>query len=161
MRIVCIAASFIPSKTANSIQVVKVAHALAASGHEVTLLVPGDKPAAWEAIRSHYGLTQQFEVRWLRENLTFRRYDYSFKAVREARKMQPDLVYTWVLQAAVLSLYKKTPHRSRNSRPGPGTAGTLAIPTILAFPDSASTADQYGCAAPGLDRGIWFDDRPR
>ncbi len=109
MRIVCIAASFVPSKTANSIQVVKAAHALAVLGHEVTLLVPGDKPAVWEELRSHYGLTQQFEVRWLRENLAFRRYDYSFKAVREARKMQPDLVYTWVLQAAVLSSYKKIP----------------------------------------------------
>lgn len=109
MRIVCIAASFVPSKTANSIQVVKAAHGLAALGHGVTLWVPGEKPATWEELQSHYGLTQQFEVRWLRETLAFRRYDYSFKAVRAAREMQPDLIYTWVLQAAVLSLYQKLP----------------------------------------------------
>jgi glycosyltransferase involved in cell wall biosynthesis len=109
MRIVCIAASFVPSKTANSIQVVKAAHALAALGHEVILLVPGARQATWEEIRSRYGLTQPFEIRWLRENLTFRRYDYSFNAVRAAREMQPDLIYTWVLQAAVLALYHKLP----------------------------------------------------
>jgi glycosyltransferase involved in cell wall biosynthesis len=109
MRIICIAASFVPSKTANSIQVVKAAHALAELGHEVTLLVPGDVPAAWDDLRSHYGLKRSFEVRWLSENLAFRRYDYAVKAVREAKKLKPDLVYTWVLQAAVLSLYEKIP----------------------------------------------------
>lgn len=109
MRIVCIAASFVPSKAANSIQVVKTAHALAIIGHEVTLFVPGDRSAPWEDIYSHYGLSQQFDVCWIPENLTFRRYDFAYKAIRQAYKSSPDLVYTWVLQAAVLSLHKKVP----------------------------------------------------
>jgi glycosyltransferase involved in cell wall biosynthesis len=109
MRIVCIAASFVPSNAANSIQVLKAAHALAELGHAVTLLVPGDEASPWEALRDHYGLSTPFEVLWLPENLTFRRYDYAFKAVRRAVQMKPDLVYTWVLQAAVLSLGRGLP----------------------------------------------------
>lgn len=104
MKIVCIAASFVPSNTANSIQVMKATHALAALGHSVTLLVPGDRAADWDSLRGFYGLRHSFEVEWIPENLIFRRYDYAFKAVRRARQLEPDLVYTWVLQAAVLSL---------------------------------------------------------
>ncbi len=109
MKIVCIAASFVPANTANSIQVVKAAHALVELGHEVTLLVPGKTPASWEALKAQYGLQNAFEVRWLSENLVFRRYDYTFKALRAARRMAPDLIYTWMLQAAVLGLWRGLP----------------------------------------------------
>lgn len=109
MKIVCIAASFIPSNTANSIQVVKASQSLASLGHQVTLLVPGEKKAGWEALQDHYGLREAFEIRWIKENLAFRRYDFAFKAVREARRLAPDLVYTWVLQAGVLALWRTLP----------------------------------------------------
>ncbi len=109
MKIVCIAASFIPSNTANSIQVVKVSQALAALGHEVHLLVPGEEASDWEELKDHYGLSEVFEIRWIQENLTFRRYDFAYKAVREARRLAPELVYTWVLQAGVLALWRMLP----------------------------------------------------
>lgn len=109
MKIVSIAASFVPANTANSIQVVKATHALAELGHQVTLLVPGGSDAGWEALKRHYGLQKDFEVRWIRENLAFRRYDFAFKALRMARKLSPDLVYTWVLQASVLALWGGRP----------------------------------------------------
>lgn len=109
MRIVCIAASFVPSNTANSIQVVKATHALAELGHEVVLFVPGEAHTDWEELRRHYGLHVRFEVQWLRENLIFRRYDFAFKAVQRARQMAPDLIYTWVLQAGVLALWRGLP----------------------------------------------------
>jgi fumarate hydratase class II len=38
MEIVVISASFVPSTAANSIEVMKVAHALAEIGHDVTLI---------------------------------------------------------------------------------------------------------------------------
>ena len=109
MKIVCIAASFVPSNTANSIQVVKAAHALAEIGHEVTLLVPGDKAVSWADLKSHYGLRQPFKIRWIHENQAFRRYDFAFKAVQAGRRLDPDLIYTWVLQAALFSLWRGFP----------------------------------------------------
>ena len=40
MKIACIAASQVPSSTANSLQVMKVCQALAQLGHRVQLLLP-------------------------------------------------------------------------------------------------------------------------
>ena len=109
MKIVCIAASFIPANTANSIQVIKASQALAALGHQVLLLVPGEEETGWDELQDHYGLREPVDIRWIPENLTFRRYDFAIKAVREADRQQPDLVYTWVLQAGVLALWRKLP----------------------------------------------------
>lgn len=109
MKIVCIAASFIPANTANSIQVVKASQALTALGHEVHLLVPGEEASDWEELKDHYGLRRPFDIRWINENLTFRRYDFAYKAIREALQLEPDLVYTWVLQAGVLALWRMLP----------------------------------------------------
>lgn len=109
MRIVCIAPSFVPSYTANSIQVVKASHALAQAGYHVSLLVPGETPTAWKEIQDQYGLQDTFLIQWVPENLRFRRYDFALKAMQHARKMKPDLIYTWMLQAAVLALWYKLP----------------------------------------------------
>ncbi len=109
MKIVCIAASFVPSKTANSVQVVKASHALSESGHNVVLLVPGGGGVSWDELQNLYGLRQKLTIRWIPENLTFKRYDYAFKAVQAARRLKPDLIYTWVLQAGVLALWQGTP----------------------------------------------------
>ena len=109
MKIVCISASFIPANTANSIQVVKAVHALAELGHQVTLLVPGDKGAGWDELKSHYGIQTSFNIHWIQENLIFKRYDFAIKAIHQARKLNPDLVYTWVLQAGVLALWQGIP----------------------------------------------------
>jgi len=137
MRIVCIAASFVPSNAANSIQAMKAAHALAEIGHEVTLLVPGQKDAPWEDLRDRYGLRVPFTVEWIPENLAFRRYDYAFKAVRRARQLAPDLVYTWVMQAAVLSLGR-------------------GLPTVLELHDRVT-----GRFGPWLFRRFWRSTTPQ
>ena len=131
MKIVCIAASFVPSNTANSIQVVKATHALAEIGHDVHLIVPGDTPVSWENLKNHYGLRLPFEIQWIHENLAFRRYDFVFNAVQAGRRMNPDLIYTWALQAAVLSLWR-------------------GIPTILELHDRVT-----GRLGPWLFRQFW------
>jgi glycosyltransferase involved in cell wall biosynthesis len=109
MKIVSIAASFIPSNTANSIQVIKASHALAQLGHDLTLLVPGETKTGWEQLQRHYGLETSFNISWISENLLFRRYDFAIKAMQQAVKMSPDLIYTWALQASVLSLWRGFP----------------------------------------------------
>jgi glycosyltransferase involved in cell wall biosynthesis len=109
MKICSIAASFVPSKAANSIQVLKAAHALAALGHDVTLFVPGNKSTAFEELSEHYGLTTRFQIEWIPEDLRFRRYDFAYKAVRAARKLAPDLIYTRVLQAALFGVWSGYP----------------------------------------------------
>lgn len=136
MKIVCISTSFIPANTANSIQVVKAAHAMAELGHDVTLLVPGKDEVTWNELKSHYGVEQPFTIQWIGENLAFKRYDYAYKAVRRARQMKPDLVYTWVLQAGVLALWRK-------------------IPTILELHDRVT-----GHLGPWLFRWFWNSKTP-
>jgi len=131
MKIVCIAASFVPSNTANSIQVVKAAHALNEIGNDVTLLVPGDKAVSWEELKCHYGLRKPFKIKWIHENLLFRRYDFAINAVQKAKRMKPALIYTWVLQAAVLSLWQ-------------------GIPTVLELHDRVT-----GRIGPWLFRRFW------
>jgi glycosyltransferase involved in cell wall biosynthesis len=52
-------------------------------------------------------LTKSFPIIWLKENLAFRRYDFAIKGVNKARKVKAQIVYTWMLQAALLSLWQK------------------------------------------------------
>jgi glycosyltransferase involved in cell wall biosynthesis len=109
MKIVYIATSCVPSTAANSIQVMKVCDAMTALGHEVTLLVPGNKEAPWADLKNQYGLQQTFDIQYVPENQKFKRYDFAFKAVRTANRLNPDLVYTRMLQAAVIALWHKIP----------------------------------------------------
>jgi glycosyltransferase involved in cell wall biosynthesis len=100
MKIVCVSASQVPSDTANSIQVMKVCQAFTQLGHNVTLLVPGPQPKMVDLL-VHYGLQTPFTIEWLP---TRNRHQFPWKAVWQARRLDPDLLYTWPIQAAVLSL---------------------------------------------------------
>jgi glycosyltransferase involved in cell wall biosynthesis len=109
MNIVSISASLIPANTANSIQVLKATQALAGLGHRVTLLVPGATATPWADLQAHYGLQHALEIIWIPENLAFKRYDFAIKAVQRARQLGADLIYTWMLQAGVLALWRGLP----------------------------------------------------
>jgi glycosyltransferase involved in cell wall biosynthesis len=109
MKIACIATSRVPSSTANSIQVMKACHALAELGHTVCLLIPGEKAVEWQSLENFYGLKTPFEVRWLPSQAMWRRYDFSLEAVREAKHWGAQMVYTWLLPAAVMSLWYQFP----------------------------------------------------
>jgi glycosyltransferase involved in cell wall biosynthesis len=107
MKIVCISASFVPSETANSIQMMKAVHALAQLGHDVTLLVP-DNPAKapkgdW---LSYYGLSTSFKIEQL-QSASRRRFFWD--AVRRAASLRPGILYTWVPQSAVYALLHQMP----------------------------------------------------
>ena len=82
---------------------------MAELGHDVTLLVPGQEDTDWDELKERYGIRTSFPIQWIEENLRFKRYDFAYKAVRKARQMRPDLIYTWVLQAGVLALWQGIP----------------------------------------------------
>jgi glycosyltransferase involved in cell wall biosynthesis len=104
MRIAFIATSEVPSRTANSIQVMKVCDAFKTLGHEVKLYLPGTRSkTAWESLQSHYGISSEFSVAWLRSIRLLRRYDFAFKAVRSGRQWRADYFYVWTLQAAAFA----------------------------------------------------------
>jgi len=109
MRIGCITTSIIPSKTANSIQAVKVCHALKQIGHNIHLWVPEFQQAQWDEIAEIYGITDQFEITWLPFSKRLKQYDFSWISVRSAINWKADVVYTWALQAAFFANLQKVP----------------------------------------------------
>lgn len=109
MRIGCITTSIIPSKTANSIQAVKVCHALKQIGHDIHLWVPEFQRAHWDEIAEIYGITDQFEITWLPFSKRLKQYDFSWRSVRSAINWKAEVVYTWALQAAFFANLQKVP----------------------------------------------------
>ena len=106
MRIAIITNSRIPSLTANSIQAMKVCQALAQLGHDIRVFAPREtQPATWEQLAAHYGLSTPFEIEWLPSIPELKRYDFTFYSILAARKFKADLVYTWLLNPAVVALW--------------------------------------------------------
>lgn len=104
MRIACISTSEIPSKTANSIQLMKVCSSLADLGHNVRLWTLGSDPGMeWDVIAKHYGVGKQFTMKWIADLPWPRGWWYSLRAVRAARRWRADLYYVWPYQAAALA----------------------------------------------------------
>jgi glycosyltransferase involved in cell wall biosynthesis len=103
MKIACITPSKIPSSTANSIQAVKAAHALASLGHSVRLYFPSDEDVTWEELVDPYELSAYFDICPLATNPKLKRYDFIWKSVSEARRWQADIAYSWLPQAAWLA----------------------------------------------------------
>lgn len=138
MKIALIAPTAIPSRRANTIQVMKMAQALVVNGHDVHLAAPKNgstlsgglsdvrqrttealpigsrnpksKDAVdWPALQHHYGLTVEFPLTWLPAHPRFRGYDYALRAVRFAQRLHADLLYTRHPQTAALSSLLRQP----------------------------------------------------
>ncbi|HAV79019.1 MAG TPA: hypothetical protein DCX53_16840, partial [Anaerolineae bacterium] len=105
MKIVAIAGSQIPSDTANSMQVMKACQALVQLGHDLTLIVPGP-PNTSVDLKAHYGLQIDLHIEWLPAS---NRRIYPWQAFFHARKLEPDLIYSWLIQSSVLALLFKFP----------------------------------------------------
>ena len=110
MKVAVIAPTQIPALRANTLQVMKMTQALQAIGHTVCLIAPqapGEPVKAgahdWNALARHYGLQDAFQIEWLPASHRLRRYDFSWRAVRWARRWQAGLIYTRLPQAAALS----------------------------------------------------------
>lgn len=116
MRIACIATSSVPSRTANSLQVMKVCQALFDLEHDICLWLPRRPSPGWASLAEQYGIRGEFPIHRLRSLAGLRRYDFCLRAVLAARRWRPDLVYTWPIQAAAL-------------------ASGLGLPTVLELHD--------------------------
>ncbi len=103
MRIAYLAASPIPSRRANALQVMKVCDNLVGLGHEVRLWVPGRRPSVTPVdLKRQFGLAHSFAIEWLPALPALRHYDFCGSAVLAARRWQADLLYVRPLQAAAL-----------------------------------------------------------
>jgi glycosyltransferase involved in cell wall biosynthesis len=112
MKVAYITSSNIPSMAANSIQVMKVCQSLAQVGSEVCLFAPrspNHPHPAWEDLSKFYGLSQPFAIQWLPSAARWKRYDFTWNAVRAARSWGAQAIYTRMPQAALLSLWRKVP----------------------------------------------------
>lgn len=112
-------------------QTMKACQALVKLGHQITLLLPGDKSTEWEDLSKHYGLTEQFDVRWMHTFPRLRRYDFSWSAVNIAQREKADFVYIWPLQAALIAAYRHMPVLLELHGPPEGTMGPLLFRLLL------------------------------
>lgn len=104
MRVAVFSTSRVPSRTANSIQVIKVCQAFLDLGHEVRLWLPGAAPeTSWGVLADWYGVRGPVEITWCAAGRPFRRYDYALRAVAQARRWRAEVYYAWPLQVAALS----------------------------------------------------------
>jgi len=86
LNIVYIARSIIPSRTANSVNVMKMCSAFASLGHKVTLLAPFTKKLEEKGVNDiyeFYGVEKNFEIKKLfSPNIKFlKKKIYSFRCL--------------------------------------------------------------------------------
>jgi glycosyltransferase involved in cell wall biosynthesis len=132
MRIAFIAASHIPSLTANSMRVMKVCQSFAELGHEVRLWTPRVVATFdWESARRHYGLRRSFSITFVRGWDVLRRWDVSLLAAVGASLWGADLFYVFPYQAgALLSWMGKPTVLEVHDRPS-GAAGPRLFRAFL------------------------------
>jgi len=123
----------VPSSTANSIQLMKACQALAQLGHAVTLLVPKTAQPAQD-LKKYYGLVADFGVEWLPADLRLHRYDLGWRAVRRARALRAELVYTWLPQAGLFALLHGFPLAIELHGPPEGRFGPTLFRLLLRLP---------------------------
>ena len=100
-----VADSTVPSRSANSLQVVRMCNAFAQAGVAVTLLLPGPRPAVSEdEIWAFYGLSPTFHLHWLPAPTTLRLRSvvYGLVAIPYAHRVAADITYIRNLTLAAL-----------------------------------------------------------
>jgi len=112
MRIAYISWSGIPSRSANTIQVMKMCEAFSKNGHEV-LLFAKKQPSLNsepEDIYSLYGIERKFDIAYL-PPLSFAGagYLYSILALPALWKFKPDVIYCRLISGCLLGLFFHIP----------------------------------------------------
>ena len=107
-NIALIAPTSLPSRRANTIQVMKMAQGIRSAGHEILVIAPRVKgetwsEPGWEQLAVHYGLREAFPVEWLEVRPRWKSYDFGFRALRRAVSWGAGTVYTRHPQAAAIA----------------------------------------------------------
>jgi glycosyltransferase involved in cell wall biosynthesis len=107
MRLIYLAHAVIPSRSANSINIMKMCAAFRRNGHDVTLLAP-ERPgrdAGVADVFDYYGVDSRFDIRFLPwGRYPGRSYGYALRTALRSRRMQADLVYTRFLSGAAAAV---------------------------------------------------------
>lgn len=111
----------------------KVCQAFTQLGHEVILLIPGLQPPdpVVSNLKQHYGLQNIFRIEWLPVRT---RRVFPWKAVRRARRLGADVVYSWPLQSGVLGLLAGMPSLLELHDFPSGRFGSLWLRLFIVFP---------------------------
>lgn len=120
MKLVYVASSIVPSRTANSIHVVKMCAAFARNGHDVSLIVPRrpERIQGVPDIFEYYGADPMFEIctlPWI--ELKGRAYLFAGLAAQRARKIRADFVYGRVVHACYLAVLAGVPSMFESHAP--------------------------------------------
>ncbi len=105
--------SVIPSISANSIQVMKMANAFSLLGNNLTLhakRATAKDNYSYDDLDSLYGITQQFKVHTHTSHTTIKHIDYDIKVLFDVIKSKPDLVFSRSLRGSFLSHLFKQKH---------------------------------------------------
>jgi glycosyltransferase involved in cell wall biosynthesis len=96
MHIVYVTNGRIPSRTANSLQSMKVCAGFVSAGHEVTMIVPRFTRAlpTPAELRQQYGVPVNFRIEWLRGYRTLGRVAWEARAAMHALRRRGDLHFT-------------------------------------------------------------------
>ncbi|MCG8580257.1 MAG: glycosyltransferase [Bacteroidales bacterium] len=113
MKILYIANSFVPSKTANSIHVMKMCQAFGLIGHDVTLLTfdsPQNEESGINDVYSYYGVKDVFSIEKIPlRNVKGKMHLFAIEAVKFAKRFNADLVYTRCETPAVYLSFTNMP----------------------------------------------------
>jgi glycosyltransferase involved in cell wall biosynthesis len=137
MRVTAITASMIPSTTANSMQVMKVCQGLLENNHEVVLLAPDLGQELFEneeSLKEFYGLRKSLSIQWLPCSSRLGKYDFAWRAVRQAVRLEGDVIYCWPIQAALFALRTKKQVVLELHGPPEGRLGPLLFQWLLKLP---------------------------
>lgn len=135
-KIALITPTTLPSRRANTIQVMKMAQGIRAAGREVGLFVPRSTGADWvepdwAALAAHYGLRERFPIRWLPAHPRWKSYDFGLRSVQAARAEGAGIIFTRHPQAATVASLKNIPTILEVHDFPQGTAGPLLFRAFL------------------------------
>lgn len=116
MKIVYLASSTLPSRTANSVHVMHICEAFADLGHEVTLVTPSNAKRELSGVsdlHSYYGVKRNFKIEKFvfiqKLGGTLRKLTMKRGYAKALNRLQPDLVYGRSYEGCLTSVAKGFP----------------------------------------------------